>query len=371
MKNFYTCLRMVLLVVVITLVASCKGQSKSDTDTLDTPNLQVQTNTTIGTIVTTIDNRIWVVFQDSNSNYWFGSNGKGLYHYDGKELRLITTEHGLVDNTIRGIQEDSFGTIFIETSEGISKYNGTSFTTLKPIVSPNNKWKLESTDLWFGYNANDLYRYAGDSLFELKLPRQDLTKAFGREVARTPFESNNFSPYGVYGIDQDKDGNIWIGTVTAGAFRYDGISFIWIAEKELTVMPNGAVPGVRSMIQDKDGFLWLSNFKNRYKIESNSQTYEKLSGAERSEGASEEKGSYFNSGLSDVNGDLWMTTYGGGVWKYDGTTISNIEVKNDTEDVLLISIFQDNEGVLWLGSDNDGIYKGNGVSFKKFEPNLK
>jgi hypothetical protein len=50
---------------------------------------------------------------------------------------------------------------------------------IKSHKTSPNQWRLEPNDLWFGYNANDLYRYDGDSLFELKLPRKDLKKAFG------------------------------------------------------------------------------------------------------------------------------------------------------------------------------------------------
>jgi ligand-binding sensor domain-containing protein len=75
--------------------------------------------------------------------YWFGSNGKGIYYLDGNKLKLFTTIDGLVNNAIRGIQEDINGNIYIETPEGISKFDGKQFTTLKAIKSSYNQWKLE------------------------------------------------------------------------------------------------------------------------------------------------------------------------------------------------------------------------------------
>jgi ligand-binding sensor domain-containing protein len=62
-----------------------------------------------------------------------------------------------------------------------------------------------------------------------------------------------------------------------------------------------------------------------------------------------------------------MTTYGGGIWKYDGKTLTNQEVKKGAENVLLVSVYQDNKGTIWLGTDNDGVYKQNGDKFEKFE----
>ncbi|MBK7441333.1 MAG: hypothetical protein IPI65_07340 [Bacteroidetes bacterium] len=314
----------------------------------------------IGRAASEFDNQIWKIFQDSKGKYWFGSNGKGIYYLDGNDLKLFTTIDGLVNDTIRGIQEDINGNIYIETPNGISKFNGKQFTTLKPIKSTNNQWKLDSNDLWFGYNAYDLYRYDGDSLFELKLPRQDLKKAFGIEPEGVPFKGFNNTPYAVFGVNKDNVGNIWFGTANAGAFRYDGNSFLWFGEKELSTLPDGRVPGVRSMIQDKNGYFWLSNFISKYKIDANNLQYVKI------EGVKKESPNYFNSGIVDNDGNLWMTTYGGIVWEYDGKTLTSLEVKKGTENVLLVSVYQDNNGTIWLGTDNDGVYKQNGNNFEKF-----
>jgi hypothetical protein len=54
--------------------------------------------------------------------------------------------------------------------------------------------------------------------------------------------------------------------------------FYGLDEKELSILPDGpgTAPGVRSMIQDKDGYFWLSNFISKYKIEPNNLQYEKI-----------------------------------------------------------------------------------------------
>lgn len=194
------------------------------------------------------------------------------------------------------------------------------------------------------------------------MPKQDIENTLGI--------TDNENPYVVFGIDKDKKGNIWFGTVLAGAFRFDGKSFLWIGEKELSRLEDGREPGIRSILEDKNGDIWLSNFKSKYEIEPTpNKDYEKKKAVEISDKIIREKILYFNSGLTDNNGNLWMTTYGGGVWNYDGKSLSNYEINNGKEDVLLISIFQDNNGILWLGTDNDGVYKYDGETFKKFEPN--
>ena len=319
----------------------------------------------IGKTVSELDAKIWYVFQDTKGHYWFGSNGKGIYHLDGKVLKQITTEDGLLHNTIRGIQEDKNGNIFIETPKGISKFDGKSFTTLKVEKSSNNQWKLEPNDLWFACNgnANDVYRFDGENLHELQLPKKDLKRAFGIDELEI-----SYSPYSVYGIDTDKSGNMWFGTILAGAFRFDGKSFLWIAEKELSRLEDGREPGIRSILEDNDGNIWLSNFISKYNVEPSSNIgYEKLKAVALSAEAVPRQIPYFNSGLADQQGNLWMTTYGGGVWKYDGEKLTNFEIKKGEEKVLLISIYQDNNGIIWLGTDNAGAYTYTGEAFQKFE----
>jgi protease-4 len=61
---------------------------------------------------------IWSVFQDKKDNYWFGSNGQGVYRYDGKALTQFTKKQGLPHDQIRGIQGDKSGNVYINTPGG-------------------------------------------------------------------------------------------------------------------------------------------------------------------------------------------------------------------------------------------------------------
>ncbi|WGH76257.1 two-component regulator propeller domain-containing protein [Tenacibaculum tangerinum] len=345
------------LLLISNSYQSCNGQIKSE------PKQKETKTTEIGKAVSELDNQIWAVFQDKKGNFWFGSNGTGIYFYDGKELKQFTQNDGLISNQIRGIQEDIKGNVYIETPDGVNKFDGIEFTTLEVIKSTTNRWKLEPNDLWFNCNgnANNVYRYDGQNLYELNLPTQDIENTLGIRKSE--------NPYTVFGINKDKNGNIWFGTVLAGAFRFDGKSFLWIGEKELSRLPDGREPGVRSILEDSDGNIWLSNFKSKYSITPNStKEYERIKAVDLSEEIVRDKILYFNSGIADNEGNLWMTTYGGGVWKYDGQDLLNFEINNGEEDLLLICIYQDTNGTLWLGTNNDGVYKQTGKGFEKFEP---
>ena len=357
-------LNTILILCILVFFSACKSQTHAEK--VKKQNI----GKAIGTVVTELPAKVWAIFQDSKDKHWFGSNGEGVFRYDGKELRKFTMEDGLVDDAIRGIQSDTSGNIYIETPAGISKYDGNSFTTLQLIISDLNQWQLEPTDLWFSCNAsaNDIYRYDGENLFELKLPKINLREAIGINT-----EVFSFNPYAVYGIDKDSKGNLWIGTVVSGAYRYDGRSFLLVTEKELSILDDGRIPGLRSMVEDKDGNFWLSNFISRYKInvEIGTTEYEKLEGVDMSKGHFDNRLPYFNEGLVDANNDLWMASYGTGAWKYDGEELTNYVVKDGETEALLITIYKDNEGVLWLGSDNVGVFRYIGEAFEKFLPEKK
>lgn len=159
--------KIILIILVSSNLISCNGQVKSESKQAEIIHFQ------IGKKVTELDSQIWEVYQDTKGDFWFGSNGNGIYHFDGKTLKQITTNDGLIHNQVRGIQEDRKGNIYIETPRGVSKFDGTKLTTLKVVKSPNSKWKNEPTDLWFNGIGDYLYRFDGEWLHDLSLPEQD------------------------------------------------------------------------------------------------------------------------------------------------------------------------------------------------------
>ncbi len=356
----------ILLLGLIATFSICTGRVGNQ-EKAEAPNASHAT----GILVESLPESVWVIYQDHHSNYWFGGNGDGVFHYDGKKLKQYTSVNGLASNQIRGIQEDKSGNIFFDTPKGVTKYDGDSFTTLKPIYAPQNEWKSAPDDLWFKCNSdlNGAYRYDGKSLFHLSLPEYDL-EAFDLQPDNT-----SFSRFGVYCIYKDRKDNLWFGTLSAGVYRYSKNSQFWISEKELLVLDDGRVPAVRSIIEDKKGNFWLSNILHQYRIPQRDSiappktAYEKLTGIEPTPDQVKMEFPYFMSAVTDdEQKDLWMVTYSEGVWRYDGEHLFHYPIMDGDTEVLLFSIYKDNRGVLWLGTHNAGAYRFNGERFEKFEP---
>ncbi len=336
---------------ILLSLSSCKGQSAKG---------KMESGEAIeGYKVTQLDNNIMGVYQDQNDVYWFCSWESGVYRYDGKELLLYTIDHGLIDNRIDEIKEDELGNIYLasaNTSSAISKFDGKQFTTLKAHRSEN--WKLEPTDVWLKYsygNTGKVYRYDGATLFELRLPQP-------------PHLSN---PFDVYSIYKDSKGNIWFGTNPVAVFRYDGASWDWIIEEDVTEFRDEGANGVRSILEDRNGEFWF-NTEFRYSIfdslTSNSDRFytrhPRIGGSDGKEDSSLDE---YLSSVKDENDNLWFVTYLDGVWKYDGTQITHYPILKDSQQISIFSIYKDNKGALWLGTHENGAFKFNGETFEKFQ----
>lgn len=314
---------------------------------------------------------IWAIHQDSDGDYWFGSNGNGVYRYDGEKLTNYTELDGLVDNSIRGIQCDKQGNVYIETPSGVSKFDGQKFTTLEVADKSPNEWRSEPDDLWFSCNATaeDVYRYDGEYLYELQLPRDTVKNKFGVFPNLGDGQTGN-NRHAVFGMNRDHSGHIWFGTAEAGAFRFDGEGFLHISEPELLTLEDGRVPGVRSIIQADDGNYWMSNTLYRYKIDENG-VYKKISGVEAKKGQPMQEFPYFLSAVIDETGSLWMVTYAEGVWVYDSDNLKKYRIRSGSNEIHLMCIYLDRENILWLGTENDGVYQWDGKAFEKFHPKTK
>ncbi len=344
-------LNILFLPIILTLLTSCNGQTANQNKTTEP--------FTKGDTIQNLGNNIMVVYQDRKNVYWFGSWQTGVYRYDGKTLINYTTKHGLPGNRVDEIKEDNSGNLYFiscHPRSTIAKFNGQSFTALSATQS--NDWKLQASDMWVrnAFQTEKVYRFDGSTFHELTLPR--------------PPEFSN--PFEIYSIYQDRKGNIWFGTNPVGVCRYDGKSFQWITEEDVTEFRNEGANGVRSIVEDKNGDFWF-NTETRYRVYDSitlksNNFYTRQPGIGPLDGRKDSKLNEYLSAVRDNNDNLWFVTYRNGVWKYDGKKITHYPVQSNSKDITLFSIYKDNTGGLWLGTHENGAYKFNGTSFEKFTP---
>jgi ligand-binding sensor domain-containing protein len=356
-----------LLLTTLILLFSCHGQTRSPEGRSTKPIEPPAT----GDTVQELSDNIMVVYQDTKNNYWFGSWKDGLYQYDGKTILHYTSKTGLPDNRIEEIKEDRLGNIYINTAKGLSQYNGRRFSTWTKTFVPERAWSLQPDDLWFinleqpGY----VYRLDENGLSKLKLPKNKIGEDY---IAKHPGYT---IPYALYCIYKDSKQNVWFGTAALGAFRYNGKSFDWITEPDVTEMHEGPANGVRSIAEDQHGDFWF-NTEYRYRIYNKTPLaktdtaffYERIKSIGWLDGQKEGPLNEYLSIAKDNKNNLWMATYLNGVWRYDGEKIQHFPIRVNGRNIPVFCLFKDNAGEIWLGTQENGVFKFDGNGFEKFAP---
>jgi ligand-binding sensor domain-containing protein len=350
--------------LLLIILISCNGQILSNNSSNEAikPNSTTLINSRNAT-VNSIDNNIRSIYQAKNGNYWFGTNGAGVYRYDTKTLTHFTVKDGLADNQVINIQEDDLGNLWFGTGAfGVSKFDGTKFTILTHKVKITNgtatDWKSTKKDLWF-YAGSGVFRYSNSTLDYLSFdPSSSTTQT------NAPF---SLSRYAVYSILKDRKGNVWFGTQAEGVCRYDGTTLTWFKDKGL------AGPAVLGLFEDSKGKLWFGNngaglFQYDGKTLTNFTVEKGLENTEFSASGKPGLGTLARvySINEDNDGNIWIGTVDAGVWKYDGNNLTNYTTKNGLTSNAVNTIYKDKNGELWFGTDSNGLCKFNGTTFYEF-----
>lgn len=243
--------------------------------------------------------------EDKEGNLWFGTHS-GLSKYDGKTFTNFTTSAGLVNNKVSELLIDKKGILWVGTWGGVSKYDGTTFSTFT-LANPGVElfsyqtimdWVSEIIEdkqgnIWFGrggygackYDGKTFTHYTkkdglasnsvqviredkqgnlwfGSGIVEKENPNANgrtgdggLSRFDGKTFIQFP-EIKGLSKNESYAINEDHNGNIWIGANGVGAYRYDGKIFTLFSKTDRAdLMPYGF--GIQNILEDKKGNLWL------------------------------------------------------------------------------------------------------------------
>ena len=190
-----------------------------------------------------------------------------------------------------------------------------------------------SGNLWIGTFGGGVSKYDG--------------KAFTHFTVKQGLSNNC-----VWSMLQDKSGNLWFGTLS-GLNRYDGKSFTHFTDKEGLSDDN-----VWSIYEDKSGNLWFGTIGGLNKYDGKSFTHFTVKEGLRN--------NLVMSMLEDKSGNLWLGTGGGGVSKYNGKSFTHFTDKEGLNNYNVRSIAEDKSGCLWFGTEGGGVFKYDGKSFTHF-----
>jgi ligand-binding sensor domain-containing protein/two-component sensor histidine kinase len=348
------------------------------------------------------DSLITSITEDGNGNIWFGTN-KGVVKYDGVHTETYTTKDGLADNAIQSVIKDEHSNdIWVGTMKGLNKIRPAPSLPFRQgahkvsqgavvvesfrvsdVQNGNKIGKLsvdEEGNLWLG-TSNGLYRFR-DPAFSTFSEKDGLKNPFVFPIFRDSKKNlwagtleNGFYKYNekifknytekdgligtqMYAGMEDKTGNIWMGT-NKGVSVYDGKSF-----KNFHGRKDGLKSdSVTAIIQDRKGRIWLGGNKGGTIF---TPAFSSLSFGERQE--VRRAGTFKSFDLKsdnqnfdvwyefeDSKGNIWLGTYLGGLFCYDGKNYVDFSKKLNLNSKSYLAITEDKEGNLYFGSF-DGVY---------------
>ena len=329
------------------------------------------------------------IFQDSRGYLWVGTAGGGLCQFDGTNFIQYTEKNGLAGDIITDVTEDIDGNIWVtSTLGGVSKYNGrkfTNYTTEDGLLanSPNFcVYADHAQRVWVGgqYGLSiyehgkftsfnkDTHPYFRTSIQQIiQDSKQNYWLATDQGIVFLNEKdtilintTNGLIANKINCLSEDEDGNILIGTSSAGAVKLliGSVDHHSHFEFETIAIPTDA--DVKSILTDKDKDIWFATSNYGAYIQHPNSTithYSKNNGL---------KNNHLIKLFEDKTGNLWIGTSGSGLVKLGTkafTYFDNIEGLNSSA---IYSIVEDNEQNIWVSTGDEGIFQYDGKTVTHF-----
>ncbi len=313
------------------------------------------------------------MIQDKQGFIWIGTQ-YGLNRYDG--YQFVTYKNEILDDTslssnyIIDLFEDSSGTLWIATNNGLNAFDTQTnkFTrylhdSSNPNTISNNHISSIEEDtkgnLWVGTVGGGL------NLFD---------KAH-QTFNTNPFESTSASPP-MYITDLliDEKDTLWIASGEArlrpslergGIFQVAQHSFELIQVYPKNGVESAGLDGVTAIFQDKQENLWFGTLGQGllYKQEGSNEYIQLYKNRLI-------KGDTITSITQDHLGRIWFASQYNGLYSYDvvknimfnynSTSPENSNLRDDD----IVSLLIDSTGVFWVGTWTEGINK---LDFDSFQ----
>jgi len=267
----------------------------------------------------------------------------------------LTVNDGLSNSTIYCIYQDKKGFMWMGTSNGLNKFDGYDFTVYKHHANNLNSISddfITSIDednegnLWIGI------WYGGLNLFNPE------TEKFTTYLIN-PDEVSNISN-NVWDVHIDKEENVWVGTLGGGLYLFDKASATFKQFAHKPSNPSGISNNfVTSIYEDKNHNLWigtngggLNHFDKKKKI---FRSYQ-----HETDNANSLASNKINAIFEDSEKNLWIGTADQGisVLSPNRKLFTNYKAENNPNKLnknKIRSFFQDENNIIWIGTDGGGI----------------
>lgn len=161
-------------------------------------------------------------------------------------------------------------------------------------------------------------------------------------------------------IVEDKAGNVWFGT-SDGLIKYDGNQFTAFSKKE-------GLQGeeIWGLTIDKSGLIWVGSIGGVSHFDGEKFIPFSLPDLKVENPQHMLSDKLVFKILEDKNGIIWLVTDGNGIFKYNKGEFIHLTTKNGLTDNNVWDILEDRQGNIWIGTFYGGISKFDGKAYTNF-----
>lgn len=253
-----------------------------------------------------------------------------------------STESGLAQSQVRAIAQDKNGYLWLGTLAGLSKYDGKKFVN----------YSIQS-----GLINNEIYSLTADKSIGLWIGTLGGLNYFdGEKFKSYPFK-NDMAENQVNSITQDLQGNLWLATDGSGVCKFRAGQFDYFTEED-----GLSHNVVRATCLDDKGRVWFGTRNGIcYYDPRGKETTKPFKYLDPSIVQPQNVSHIF----MDREKNLWFSTFGEGVYKYDGKVFKNYNENNGLINNWIRSAIEDSDGNIWFASKY-GLSKFDGSNFTRF-----
>ncbi|MFT4926187.1 MAG: ligand-binding sensor domain-containing protein [Phenylobacterium sp.] len=318
------------------------------------------------------DNDVHTVFNDSYGRVWVGtSNGLNLFDQRAAHFKVLYSKpgdvQGLSDNRIQSISEDSTGMLWFGSWHGglnVLDPRTIAFDTLAsdPLepgsLSDNiiNAIHLDlSGDLWVGGNKGLNFRAKNGDHFTRFVHDPSKPGSLTDNVVRT--------------ILVDGESMIWVGTKQGGLDRWSKENqqfthYTYDPDDSHSLIDNA----VQHIYQRRNGQVWIATRGGLNRWDPIHQHFDTF--IHHPDDKKSLSNDYLYQLYEDSQQRLWIATrYGGlNLWLDESQSFQSFEHSIDDDTSLnsnfVTSIYEDPQGIIWVGTVGGGLNKGTVISDK-------
>ncbi len=276
-------------------------------------------------------------------------------------FNAISLANGLSQSTVTCFEQDNDGFIWVGTRDGLNRYDGYNFATLKHQIGDSSSISGNVITAILQDSKDNIW--VGTTFGLNKLDGKTLeSKGYYRLIE----DSSSLSSNGIRCIAEDASGQLWVGTDhglnrmidTDGGFqRYS------IIADDTTSLANNIV---NDIFIDKYDHLWVATDGGLNKYNQEEDNFSRLR-SDFSDGRS-----VANNVITDIEngpGDtLWLGTQDGLNW----VNIANFDISRskprarglNLSGVVINTLLYDEKGDLWIGTPL-GLNRVNGKNLRK------